>query len=496
MKITKLALLGISFFFAISTFANQTVNNYNLVVYQGDCCTYAVVYRISSNTKAQIIAYAIVDAISEKSVFGKSGNLKFTDEAASLINCCLTRLSINFALATKSDKLINLDSIVMGIAGYDTFKDSLYDNKTTRLNYLADLLYMSLKHNRFIYNHEAIDMVSDIALINAVSCQLIKNDIINYKLANNNKSYGRVWTFWLGSIVVAMRSKKNLLTTDVKKYLTNNECSYYNLGKKAAEFFTYVEDKNDIGSNKVQQLINRSALSKQLLDKRGYSLSYWLQEDLQRDTKNNVRGLAVVEHVLDNIKVPPLKQNTNNTENLVTNNKPTVDSQTTTHTQILQQNLINNSLEDNSIITVVQYSLDLIAASINVISTQEQPNINENDIILISGELLRSKFIRENYIKCLDDSISDARIRDRIQLINPGNFVFGLALAAECIKEDFFYENDSSTEIIEPYSSKSSDESEDLAMCSDKSYSDSDVFLDDTDNTSDETPEIPTKDYK
>ena len=496
MRIRKLVLLGISFFFVISVFANQTINNYNLVIYQGDCCTYAVVYTIGSNTKPQIIASATVDAISEESVFGNSGNLKFTDEAASLINCCLTRLAINCVLATKSDKPINLDSIVMGIAGYDTFKDALYDNKTTMLNYLADLLYVSLKNSRFIYNHEAIDMVSDIALINAVSCQLIKNDIIKYKITSNNKSYGRVWTFWLSNIVVAMRAKKNLLTTDVKKYLTNKEGGYYYLGKNTAEFFTNIEDKNNVGSNKVQQLINKSALSQQLLDKRGYSLSYLLQEDPQRYT-NNIRGLAVAEYVLDNIKVATLKQN--NTETLVTKNKLTANLQTTTQPKTLQQPPINNSL-DNSITTVQQYSLDLIAASINVIkkliSTQEQPNINENDIILISGEILRSKFIKENYIKSLNDSISDARIRDRIQLINQENFVFGLALAAECVKEYFFYESDNSTEMLDAYSSESIGETESLSPCSDLSYSDSDVFLSDTDNTSSEISEIPAEENK
>jgi hypothetical protein len=419
------------------------------------------------------------------------------NEAVLLINCCLTRLSINFALATKLDGLIDLESIVIGISGYDTFKDDFYGDKTSKLDYLATQLYLSLKKNRFVYHQDYIDIVDDMALANTISCQLVKNNIIT---ANTNVSYDTVWTFWLSSIVVAMRSKKNLLTTDVKKYLPDNEGGYYCLGKDAAEFFSIVEDKKNVGSNKVQQLINKSVLSKKLLDKRGYSLSYWLRKQPRDYIKNNTRGLAVVEYVLNNIKDASLNQNTNSTDTLARDNKLTVNLQTATQTKISQQPLTNNNLNDNSLITAKQYSLNLIATGVNaiknLISTQEQPNISKNDIILISGELLRSKFIKENYIKTLNDSISDARIRDRIQLINQENFIYGLTLASECIKKYFLYDSDDNTEMLEAYSSESSEEIENLTMFRDLSYSDSDVFLSDSDNTSNEILEIPTEEDK
>jgi hypothetical protein len=498
MRIMKIFLLVLGFF-TVNAVAEQIANNYSLAIYQSNCFTQAVIYTIDANNKPQVIVSAMVDSISEESFLGNSSNLRFTDGAASLINGCLARLSINYALKTQSDELLNIKSIVIGIAGYDTFKDDLYDSKTTRLNYFIELLCQSLEQNHFVCNKESIDIVRDIDLVNSMSYKLVEDNVIPPTRANMDTLQGRLWTFVVSSVFVGIRVDEHLLTTDTEIYLNNNEGGYYNLGKDTANLFTSIEDKSSLGNNEVQQLINKSILSKQLLDKRGYTLGYWLKTNPQQATRNNARGLAIVEYVLDTVNTTISNQNNDNLNTLVADNKQVANLETATQSEILQQIPINNNLEDTSVAIVEKHSLDLITASVNLIeslisTTDSEPSIKENDRILICGELLRSKFIRENYIKILDEKISNPKLRDRIQLVNEADFIYGLALAAEFIKENFSSDSDDDLDMLAPYSSGSSIKIENLSLFKDMSYDDSEVF-DSGNDTSSEISELSSEEH-
>lgn len=405
MRVIKVLLFALGFY-SINALADQTNH---LVIYESNCFTQAVIYSLDSDNKPQVVTSATADSIVDESLLGNSGNLRDTDEAASLVAHCLTKLSENYASTAESKESVNIESVVVGMEGYSKCKNDSYNNTTTtKLEHFKNCLCEALTANSFICNKEAINVVRNIDLINNASCQLIKQNVITPKEHDTNNP-NNVYTFVLSSMLVAIKSDNSLLNKDAEIYVNNNAGGYFNLGQKTSELFINNEDNKYLNDNQVQQLINESELSKQLADKKNYNLSYWLKDQERKSVKNNARGLAIVKYIVDN---------------------------TNATTNIKQQ-----ELQDTSIAIAQEQSLDLVKQSVRLIEFLSSTNdtklkLEENNTILITGEMFRSKFIKDNYIKIIEDIISNTKIKEKIQLIDQDNFIYGLAFAAIYFSSD------------------------------------------------------------
>jgi hypothetical protein len=389
---------------SVNALSNLEDHSYSLVINQGNCISQAVLYETDSNGKVQIISTAKVSSIHDAKHLGYSSNLKFTLGSISLVDLCLKNLAEYFYTTQQTDLPININSVIVGIAGYTTFKDHIVEGNITLENRFINHVVESLKKYKFNYLEKPIKLINDSYLVDISSIQLHQQNIINSKA--DEKPYDNIWTYFHTSLAIATNSSINTPKTEAKdKYQVNS--GYFQLGIDTASLFSNIKDYADRGDTKVQTILSGHPRAREIFKEKHCTISYWLQEyrlykyfSYPSTRRNNARGLFLVDYVLSRY--------------LSSNSKGTTDDS-------IQELML-------SIINLINKSID------GLIKLFEYDKIGQNDCVFIVGDFLNSEFIFDTYKMVLEKKITDESMKKRINLVPYELFLLGLTLAAEHIK--------------------------------------------------------------
>ena len=404
-------------FCSITAFSNSEKHSYSLVINQGNCIAQAIIYEIDSNNKAQIISTADVSSISNAQYLGYSSSLKFQTGSISIVDICLEKLAKNFYETQKQDDPININSIVIGIAGYDKFKDDTTKDMITLKDHFTNHVLESLKKYKFNYKEKSIILIDDSKLVVASAIQLQQHNILDSKI--DTKHCDHIWTYFQTSLAMAMKSSITDKAIPEISYTHYVDSGYFQLGINTVPLFANIKDESDKGDTKVQEILAGYPLADKIFEEKKCTIAYWLKENPSESTKrNNARALFLVDYVLSKYMGSRLSGIKDSDKSTGENNSDTKESS-------IEELMLN-------ITKLINKSVDELIKLLDSDNNKDQ--IGKNDYVFIVGDFLRSKFIFNNYQMLLNKKITDESLRKRVILESYDSFLSGLALAAEHIK--------------------------------------------------------------